>query len=262
MAFTGKTVANTFKDILQMDNSNSGIGTTLKRIKDGAGNQSALAVCDDAVRIQPENDDTTTVFEVKDKDGDTKFIIDSTNDLVKALGHIVNTNIQDFYLVHSASIPNATDTWCALGVGGGGRTQSGAVLQGGTGGTPSTSFAISTTAHTQLPYYFYVPINIAIDSCHVWFASDAATGDAVKFSIMSYTVDSDNGSTGGDLSSGVENCASGSEIPSAGYEQAYYQSLGVSTANVDAGKVIMAFVHQDGTNADLSVKMQLVYHLR
>ena len=84
----------------------------------------------------------------------------------------------------------------------------------------------------------------------------------VKFSIMSYTVDSANGSTGGDLSSGVENCASSAAITSAGYEQAYYQSLTVSTANVDSGKVIMAFCHQDGTNSDLSVKMQLVYHLR
>ena len=79
---------------------------------------------------------------------------------------------------------------------------------------------------------------------------------------MSYTVDSDNGSSGGDLSSGVENCVSGSAITSAGYEQAYYQALNISTANVDAGKIIMAFCHQDGTNSDLSVKMQLVYHLR
>ena len=111
MAFTGKTVANTFKDILQMDNSNSGIGTSVKVVKDGIGNQSALYISDDIVRIAPENDDTTGTLEVKDKDGDTKFVVDSTNDLVKALGHIVNTNIQDFYIVHSASIPNATDNW-------------------------------------------------------------------------------------------------------------------------------------------------------
>ena len=79
---------------------------------------------------------------------------------------------------------------------------------------------------------------------------------------MSYTVDSANGSTGGDLSSGVENCVSPSTITGAGREQAYYQALTVSTADVDAGKVIMACVAQDGTNSDLSVNMQLVYHLR
>ena len=79
---------------------------------------------------------------------------------------------------------------------------------------------------------------------------------------MSYTVDSANGSTGGDLSSGVENCVSPATITGAGYEQAYYQALTVSTADVDAGKVVCAFVSQDGTNSDLSVNMQLVYHLR
>ena len=79
---------------------------------------------------------------------------------------------------------------------------------------------------------------------------------------MSYTVDSANGSTSGDLSSGVENCVSPSTITGAGYEQAYYQALTISTADVDAGKVIMAGVHQNGTNSDLTVNMQLVYHLR
>ena len=79
---------------------------------------------------------------------------------------------------------------------------------------------------------------------------------------MSYTVDSANGSTGGDLSSGVENCVSPATITGAGYEQAYTQALTVSTANVDSGKMIGAFVHQNGTNADLSVQLQLVYHLR
>jgi len=262
MSFSGKTVANTFKDILQMDNSNSGIATSLKVVKDGAGNQSALFISDDAVKIKPENDDTTTVFTVLDKDGDTKFVIDSTNDYVKALGHQVNTNIQDFFLVSSASEPSTGDQWTALGVGGGGRTHAPADVYGASGGTPSTSFTIATTADDMVCHYFYVPFNITIDSVHVWFGANGATGDDVKFSVMSYDVVTTAGSTSGDLSGGVENCASASAIAGAGYEQAYYQSLTVSTANVNSGKIIMGFVAQDGTNSDLSVKMQLVYHLR
>ena len=79
---------------------------------------------------------------------------------------------------------------------------------------------------------------------------------------MDYAINTANGALGGDLQSGVETCVSPATITSAGYEQAYYQSLTVSSANVDAGRVIYAFVAQDGTNSDLSVKMQLVYHLR
>ena len=109
---------------------------------------------------------------------------------------------------------------------------------------------------------WYVPFNITIDSCNVWFGADDATGDAVKFSVMQYAVDSANGATSGDLSSGSELCNQSLPFNGQGYEQAYYGAMTVASANVDAGKVIMACVHQNGTNADLTVNMQLVYHLR
>ena len=156
--------------------------------------------------------------------------------------------------------PNASDTW--YGLTSTFNHNSGNELTMGTGSTPATTLSISSTAYIAVKHYWYVPFNITIDSCNVWFGADAASGDVVKFSVMSYTVDSGNGSTSGDLSSGVENCVSPSTITGAGREQIYYQALTISTADVDAGKVIMACVAQDGTNADLSVNMQLVYHLR
>jgi len=109
--------------------------------------------------------------------------------------------------------------------------------------------------------FWYVPFNITIDSVHVWFGADASTGDVVKFSVMSYDVVTTAGSTSGDLSSGVENCVSPATITGAGYEQAYYQSLTVSTANINSGKIIMCFVSQDGTSSDLTCNLQIVYHL-
>jgi len=132
----------------------------------------------------------------------------------------------------------------------------------GTGSSPATTLTITNTAAFAVKYYWYVPFDLSIISCNVWFGADAASGDVVKFSVMSYTVDTSNGSTGGDLSSGVENCVSPSTVTGAGREQAYMQNLTISTADVDAGKVIMACVAQDGDNSDLSVNMQLVYHLR
>ena len=41
-ALTGKTVANTYKDLLQVSNSNSGIDATLRPISDGEGTESKL----------------------------------------------------------------------------------------------------------------------------------------------------------------------------------------------------------------------------
>ena len=34
MSLTGKTLKNTYKDILQMDNSNNGVDTVTRKVKD------------------------------------------------------------------------------------------------------------------------------------------------------------------------------------------------------------------------------------
>jgi len=261
MSLTGKTKAASYKDLLQMNNSNNGVDTGSKNVVDGEGTASAIYLSDDTLGVKPQNDDTTTAFQVKDSDNNALFTVDSTNDLIKAgIGQrIVNTQIQQFGFSSASALPSSTNTWTALPAG---QRLGGTAVEFGTGSSPATSLTIASTADDVVPCFFYVPINITIDSCNVWYGADASSGDTVKFSVMSYTVDSSNGATGGDLSSGTENCASVGAVAGAGYEQAYIQNLTVSSADVDAGKVIMAFVHQNGTNADLSVNMQLVYHLR
>tara|TARA_R110000824_G_scaffold25682_4_gene89222 strand:+ start:119 stop:907 length:789 start_codon:yes stop_codon:yes gene_type:complete len=262
MSLTGKTKASSYKDLLQMNNSNSGVDGTTRNVVDGEGTASAISISDDQVFIQPQNDDTVRPFRVMDKDGNDLLKVDSSNDVVKAgIGqHIVNTNIKEFAMDFTEANPAVADTW--YGLTSTFNHNDANELAMGTGSTPATTLTIANNAYLAVKHYWYVPFNISIDSCNVWFGADAASGDVVKFSVMSYTVDSANGSTGGDLSSGVENCVSPSTITGAGREQAYYQALTVSTADVNSGSVILACVAQDGTNADLTVNMQLVYHLR
>jgi len=260
MSLTGKTKAGSYKDLLQINNSNSGVDATTRNIVDGEGTGSALFLSDDQVAVTPQDADGVAIFKVTDKDANTLLAVDSSNDVVKANGNAVNTNIKEFALDYVSASPDTADTWHALVSTYNLSTSN--ELEMGTGSTPATSLTITASAYIVVKHYWYVPADITIDSCNVWFGADAASGDTVKFSVMSYTVDTANGSTGGDLSSGVENCASPSTIAGAGREQSYFQQLTVSTADVDAGKMIMACVHQDGTNADLTVNMQLVYHLR
>lgn len=262
MSFTGKTKASTYKDILQMNNSNSGVDTTTRNIVDGEGTASAISISDDVLQVTPKNDDTTALFKVTDKDSNSILVVDSTNDVVKAGAgqHIVNTQIQKFELDHPATSPDTADTWTAL-VSMHNHSDSNE-LEMGTGSTPATTLTISATASSALKHYFYLPLNITIQSCNVWFGATGPNGDVVKFSVMAYDVDTDNGSTGGDLTNGAEVCVSPSTITGAGREQAYFQSLTISTADVNAGKVLLACVHQDGTNSDLAINMQLVYNLR
>ena len=262
MSLTGKTLASTYKSLLRVNDDANGIDASIENITDGEGTASAISLSDDSLLVKPQDNDNSLLFRVTDKDANALLAVDSTNDVVK-LGvgqHYANTNIKDWFVQYGATYPSTADTWRALGLGGGGRTIGSLTM--GTGSTPATTLTISTTAHEVVGLFWYVPFNITIDSCHVWFASDAATGDVVKFSVMDYAINSANGAAGGDLSSGVESCVSPATISSAGYEQAYYQSLTVSSANVNAGRVIMACVAQDGTNSDLTVQLQLVYHLR
>ena len=262
MSLTGKTKAASYKDILQMNNSNNGVDTTARNVVDGEGTASAISLADDYFSVAPVNDDTTSTFLVTDKDANRLFKVDSSNDVVKAgIGqHIVNTNIKEFAMDFNTGRPDTADTWYALPSTFNNSTAN--ELEMGTGSTPATTLTIANTAYIAVKHYWYVPFDITIDSCNVWFGADAASGDVVKFSVMAYSADNANGSTSWDLSSGTEVCVSPDTITGAGREQIYYQALTVSTADVPVGKVIMACVAQDGTNADLSVNMQLVYHLR
>ena len=262
MSLTGKTKASTYKDILQMNNSNSGVDASARNVVDGEGTASSFYLSDDSSEIRPQNDDTTRVFRVTDTDTNALLAVDSSNDLVRAgIGqHIVNTNIKEFAMDFNTGRPDTADTWYALPSTFNNSTAN--ELEMGTGSTPATTLTIANTAYIAVKHYWYVPFDITIDSCNVWFGADAASGDVVKFSVMAYSADNANGSTSGDLSTGTEVCLSPDTITGAGREQIYYQALTVSTADVPVGKVIMACVAQDGTNADLSVNMQLVYHLR
>ena len=261
MSLTGKTLASTYKSLLRVNDDTNGIDAGLESVTDGEGTSSVISLSTDRLSVKPTTD-KVDLLNVQDKDANSLLVVDSSNDVVKAgIGqHYVNTNIKDWYMFSGTAYPSTADTWTCLALGGGGRTIP--LVTMGTGSTPATTYTISTTADDLVGMFWYVPFNITIDSCHVWVASSGATGDVVKFSIMDYAINRLNGSEGGDLASGVETCVSPATIISAGYEQAYYQSLTVSSANVDAGRAILACVAQDGTNSDLSVQLQLVYHMR
>tara|TARA_Y100001963_G_scaffold30240_1_gene41362 strand:- start:975 stop:1775 length:801 start_codon:yes stop_codon:yes gene_type:complete len=264
MSLTNKTIANTYKDVLQIDNSNNGASAIIKTVKSGNGVDTALRLSKEIVSVRPSTSETSTALRVQSYEGSTLLQVDSTNTAVKALGQYVNTGVQSFGLGSVNAHPASADTWTMLGKDMGSHRFNTVPVTLGTGSSPATTYDVSggNVAMNLVQSIWYVPFNIAIDSVKVWFGADAASGDDVKFSVMSYTISTANDATGGDLSAGVENCVSPSTITGAGYEQAYYQSLTVNTANVDSGKAIVACVHQNGTNADLTVNMQLVYHLR
>ena len=262
MSFTNKKISAVYKDILHTDNSNTGISSTIKQIKCGDGDASALYLSNRNLKVQPSTDSTTNSV-IYDADGNALVTVDSTNDLVKAgVGqHIVNTQYAYFgvmggdagwgllsanthYAVPFASYASTTVAAQSLGTG--------------TDPTDSPT-ALSAGAHDVMNYW-YVPDNITIDAIHWWHGADAASGDTCRVHLMQYDVVTGTGSTAGDLSSGVV-LASGADITNDGYEQAYYQTIAPSTADVNAGQIILFTFRSDSVNSDYSINATIKYHI-
>tara|TARA_Y100000401_G_scaffold83984_1_gene69261 strand:+ start:1834 stop:2601 length:768 start_codon:yes stop_codon:yes gene_type:complete len=253
-AITNKSISEIFKDLFYIDNSNAGFTTTTKVIKDGGGGESSLNVSDRELTILPA-DDTTSTFRVKDKDGNAIFFCDTHNDVVKAgtNSQIVNTQYIEYFgkdldLTGSkhVAIPRAINP--------------NAQYEFGTGANPSIPSVITTTADDMISCVWFTDTAITIDNIIIWVAASGSGADTIRFHLISCDIDTSNSATGGDLSNIVIN-ASGADITSAGYEQAYYQQITPSTSSIGANKAIFLTLKADSDNADYTVNAKIKYHL-
>lgn len=259
MSLTNKTLASTYKDILNIDNSNNGFDSNLDQIRSGNGNGSSLYLSDSNVKVQPDSDSTTTKV-IYDKDGNALFTVDSTNDMVKVGINQIHANTQYAYFSINSTDSSGFGTVDHITIPFGSDGYQSAT-RFGTGTDPVTSFTISNNADDIVHSLWYVPDEIVVDAVHLWVGGDASTGDVIRFHLMSYDIDTSNTSTGGDLSNGVT-VADGSDITTDGNEQAYYQSMTIQNSSVTAGKVIMFIFKQDGSNSDYSIRATVKYHIK
>ena len=260
MSLVNQLFSSRFKDLLVISNSNAGFDTNIDQITSGNGNGSSLYLSTNNLKIQPPADSTTNSV-IYDKDGNILFQVDSTNDTVKALGNHINTQYAYF------GVSSADGVWALMSSGThtavpfNSNGLSGALVTLWTGTNPDTSLSISTTADDLVNCMMYVDTAMSVDAVYVWMGSDTATADtACRFHLMTYTIDSANGSTSGDLSSGVV-VADGSDINNSGYEQAYYQSMTIQSASVAAGQALLFAVRMDSVNSDVSINVKIKYHL-
>ena len=272
-SFTGKTFASFYPNIISVDQtSGSGIGTIARKIQDGVGNNTCLFLSDDEFWIRPENDNNVGTFLIYDKDGNVLFKADTSNKIIRAGSGQVAVNTQYAHFGCNSGDPTTAamlaDTHYAIPftIAGFGGTIANFAMGSSTSSSfndtnPATSLTISATAMDIVTAYWYVMDDITIDAVKWLHAADTATGEATAGHLMAYTVDIANGSTGGDLSSGVV-VADGANITNAGYEQIYYQSMTVQSADVDAGKVILFTFASDTVNSDYSINATIKYHLR
>ena len=255
---TAKTPSATYKDLLKVENSNSGVDDTLRQVESGDGTGSALYIEKNSVKVAPATDDSA-LLDVKNQSGTSKFKVDTSTPAVQALGHYVNTQFANFFTHSTAHSTFSANTHYLADYSH--MARPGTNVSIGTSTNPDTSLTISTTADDVTGAIMYLPNDITVDSVHWLIGADAASGDVVRGHLMSYDIDTDNGSSGGDLSNGTV-VADGSDIGGNGYEQIYHQSMTIQSANVDSGKVLAFAFRSDSVNSDYSINVTVKYHLR
>ena len=95
MSLANKKLSTTYGSILNVDNANTGVTSSLQTIKDGVGNTTAVRVSDRSCVVRPGTNSTSS-FLVENAAGDDILVVDSTNADVKVNGVYVNTSVHKF----------------------------------------------------------------------------------------------------------------------------------------------------------------------
>ena len=256
MALTNKTIASTYGDILQADNSGSGRTANGTVIKDGLGQSTALTLGQNKVAITPSSD-STTALTVETSGGTDLLVVDTTNSAVKAgtTQTYANTQIQRFS-VHDLQPTDGKHHSMFVDSGWAGLTS----LDFGTGTDPATTYTLgSSEANTNalVGSIWYIPVAITIDEVRVIAGGEAA--DTINFHLFSYTLATGTGSGAGDLSSGTLLAHNGSTLTT-GNDRVTSTTLTIDSGDVAADKVILAFVENVGAATDLTCQLIVKYH--
>ena len=199
MALTNKTIASTYGDILQVDNSGSGRTANGTVVKDGLGQSTALTLGGDKIKITPSSDSTTAVT-VETSGGTDLLVVDTTNSLIKAgtTQSYVNTQVQKFYM-GSVNVTAGTHTALVAEY----NVSAASLITFGTGTDPATTYSLASSeaiSGSFVHVIWYIPANITIDEIRAIASGDSGN---VDFHLFSYDMASGTGSGAGDITSGT-----------------------------------------------------------
>ena len=257
---TGKALSTWYKDLLKVENSNNGVGASALSIYDAYGNETSTSLSKDHLQVQPKNSDSTTAFRVRNKNGNTKFLVDTSNNYVQSLGIHNNTQFKNFGVF---DISPVAGTHYAMPMGGTvGNEDSGsadwALTSFGTDTDPATSLTVSSAAQNVTPCIWYLGYTINIDAVRV--IASAAASTTLNFHVMKYTMGTGTGAGAGDLSSGAVLASNGSPL-TVGDDRITTTTLTIATSAVYVNSVVVCMVENVGGTDDVTATMEIAYHI-
>tara|TARA_Y100001938_G_scaffold149147_1_gene235030 strand:- start:774 stop:1553 length:780 start_codon:yes stop_codon:yes gene_type:complete len=257
MALTNKTIASTYGDILQVDNSGSGRTANGTTVKDGLGQSTALTLGQNKAHIKPSSNATDTVV-IENSGGTDLLVVDTSNSLIKAgtTQTHVNTQIKTFGVYDLQPTSNTHHAMNSDIV----YTAVTGSIDFGTGTDPATTYTLGTSeanANNLVSALWYIPVAITVDEVRVIAGGEAS--DTLNFHLFSYTMQGGTGSDAGDLSSGAVVASTGSTLTT-GNDRVTTTTLTIDSANVAADKVVIATVENVGATTDVTAQLIVKYH--
>ena len=257
MSLSGKTVKDTYKSLIRVNDNTNGVDATAESCTDGAGNGTGLKLGTDKVHVQPSAADSTTAYQVKANAGSQRFLVDTSNGYIKGgmNDYYLNTQIAEFSVV--SLNPSGTGYHDLIPFG---SNDVGVIAEQNLGNSAGPSTTL-TGSNLLLPFYWYTPCEIVIDSMDC-FVSPASGTPTVNFHLMEGALTKDNSSSSGDATiaelwdTSTTACATNQINYIAGS-----QASSASDSVVPAGSVLLCTIETDA-DVLLTTKVIIKYHLR
>ena len=260
-SFTGKTFSSFYKNILGINQSgNTGVDATTRTIHDGEGNSTAISLSDDVLSVQPINDNTTNTIQVRNQGGSHVLKVDTINSKVLTGASQVSSTtlfkemgIYDFSPTAGYHFPLIANTMFVPTAA----TAFAADQDWGNGADPATTLDVSglTAQENAVAVYWYLENNITLDSVRYMATSDGSA--TLNFHLFAY--DLDTSSNHGDLSGGTVHANASVSATATTIKTGTFT---LDTADIDASKVVIGFVENVTDTSDVSVSVQIKYHIR
>ena len=256
MSLANKKLSTTYGSILNVDNANTGVTSSLQTIKDGVGNTTAVRVSDRSCVVRPGTNSTSS-FLVENAAGDDILVVDSTNADVKVNGVYVNTSVHKFGIMDMSV---TSGYHYAMMSGNAMQYDLGddmSVFGLANGTDPSTSVALSSDAKFKNLCYWYISSKIKIDQVHYMASTDSSA--TINFHLMSYAMATGSGSDAGDLTDGSVVASTG--VITTGDDRISNGTFTISgTQTANAGRVILCVVEESDGSDDITASVSVKYH--
>ena len=263
--FTGKKFSNFYKNLLGIDqSSNTGIGTTIKTIQDGAGANTALGLSDDHCKVKPATASDTVTFIVHNKTGDEKFRVDTLNSLVKAGMNSTNvlTQYKEMGLYEFSPTAGYHHPLISNNMM---NSDSGTTfiqdLSFGSNGTdPATTLDVSglTNEEQAIACYWYMHDAIQLSTVRYLAYSEDSGGASLNMHLVSYALDTS--SNHGDLSDG--------DVIAQAHSHDTINETSVTTGTmtllagaVAVNRIVIGYVETDSTS-DITISFNIKYYIQ